>query len=318
MMVNQLSGDPTYDPVADIAAASCPARRSSPCSAAAASTSSWRPRSTAAATRSGRRIKALGVTGGDGSVGAGGRGGGAPRAAAGGGAAGTLNHFARDVGVYDLQEVVDATARRAGGRRGPRGGRGAPRPRRRPRSHEVVRTRTFLNTASIGSYPELVRLREQWQPRWGKWPAFAAALVVVLRRAAAGAGAVPRPVAHGVVPVRRQRPLPPARMVPAWRPTLDSGLLDVRWLRADVRFSRLRVDRRACSSGALGHSRVYGRARGAGAGRGAGRARDARDRRGGGGGSGPLHVPGGRRRGSRCTGATSGSGPGGSGPTSAC
>ena len=30
-------------------------------------------------------------------------------------------------------------------------------------------------------------------------------------------------------------------MVPAWRPSLDSGLLDVRWLRADVRFSRLRA-----------------------------------------------------------------------------
>ena len=46
-------------------------------------------------------------------------------------------------------------------------------------------------------------------------------------------------------------------MVPAWRPTLDSGLLDVRWMRADVRFSRLRVAA-ALILGALGHSRVYG------------------------------------------------------------
>jgi hypothetical protein len=45
--------------------------------------------------------------------------------------------------------------------------------------------------------------------------------------------------------------------VPAWRPRLDSGVLDVRWMRADVRFSRLRVAA-ALILGALGHSRVYG------------------------------------------------------------
>ena len=46
-------------------------------------------------------------------------------------------------------------------------------------------------------------------------------------------------------------------MVPAWRPSLDSGLLDVRWLRADLRFSRLRAVV-GLLAGALGHSRVYG------------------------------------------------------------
>ena len=29
-------------------------------------------------------------------------------------------------------------------------------------------------------------------------------------------------------------PYHPRGMVPAWRPTLDSGLLDVRWMRADI------------------------------------------------------------------------------------
>jgi undecaprenyl-diphosphatase len=52
-------------------------------------------------------------------------------------------------------------------------------------------------------------------------------------------------------------PYHPRGMVPAWRPRLDSGLLDVRWMRADVRFSRLRVAA-ALILGALGHSRVYG------------------------------------------------------------
>ena len=52
-------------------------------------------------------------------------------------------------------------------------------------------------------------------------------------------------------------PYHPRGMVPAWRPRLDSGLLDVRWMRADVRLSRLRVAA-ALLLGALGHSRVYG------------------------------------------------------------
>ena len=120
-----------------------------------------------------------------------------------------------------------------------------------------MRVRTFLNTASIGSYPELVRLREHWQPRWGKWPAFVAALLVVLHRA--------QPVRVRFLGEWRtvwflfvgNGPYHPRGMVPAWRPTLDSGLLDVRWMRADVRFSRLRVTA-AMILGALGHSHVYG------------------------------------------------------------
>ena len=90
---------------------------------------------------------------------------------------GTLNHFARDIGVYDLLEVGDAT--RAGEAVAvglgtvevhpvdpPDGDRSAPEDQApAPSDEAVVRTRTFVNTASIGSYPELVRLRERWQPR---------------------------------------------------------------------------------------------------------------------------------------------------------
>ncbi len=132
-------------------------------------------------------------------------------------------------------------------------GRGAD-----PEVDDVTRVRCFLNTASLGSYPDLVRLREQWQPRWGKWPAFAAALVVVLRKAEPVAVKIDGELALGVVPVRRQRPLPPARDGPGL--AADPGL-------------------RACSTcagcaptcgspgcarwpalllGAFGHSRVYG------------------------------------------------------------
>jgi undecaprenyl-diphosphatase len=203
-------------------------------------------------------VLAIGVAGGDGSV--------AAAVAVAGRRelpvvvvpTGTLNHFARDVGVYDLQEAVDATGAGQGvavdlALVEVHPGRGAD-----PTTEEVVRTRCFLNTASLGSYPDLVRLREQWEGRWGKWPAFAAALVTVLRRAEP-------------VKIKLQGrwtavwflfvgngPYHPAGMVPAWRPALDTGLLDVRWLRADLRFSRLRAVG-ALLVGALGHSRVYGR-----------------------------------------------------------
>ena len=210
-----------------------------------------------AVERAGDAALAVGVAGGDGSVAA------AASVAGRRGLplvvvpTGTLNHFARDVGVYDLQEAVDATA----------AGQAVavdlamvdvhPGHGDDPKSPAVMRLRCFLNTASLGSYPDLVRLREQWEPRWGKWPAFAAALFVVLRRAE---------------PVRVKLdgrwtkvwflfvgngPYAPRGFVPAWRPSLDSGLLDVRWLRADVRFSRLRA-LLGLISGALGHSRVYG------------------------------------------------------------
>jgi diacylglycerol kinase family enzyme/membrane-associated phospholipid phosphatase len=194
--------------------------------------------------------------------------------------AGTLNHFARDVGVYDLQEAVDASGageavavdlgavrvHSANGDNangdangdddgangdntasGDSGGTGTG----------SVTTRHFLNTASLGCYSDLVRLRERWENRWGKWPAFVAALIAVLRKAT--------PVEVELDGVRHSvwilfvgnGPYHPRGMVPAWRPQLDSGLLDVRWLRADIRFSRLRAFFALAFAG-LAHSRVYG------------------------------------------------------------
>jgi len=52
-------------------------------------------------------------------------------------------------------------------------------------------------------------------------------------------------------------PYHPRGMVPAYRPRLETGLLDVRWLRADIRFSRVRAFC-ALAFAALAHSRVYG------------------------------------------------------------
>jgi diacylglycerol kinase family enzyme/membrane-associated phospholipid phosphatase len=201
-------------------------------------------------------VRAIGVAGGDGTA--------AAAAAVAGRRnlplvvvpTGTLNHFARDVGIYDMQEAVDATG--AGeavavdlGLIDVHPGHGSD-----PETEQVVRVRCFLNTASLGSYPDLVRLREKWQSRWGKWPAFAAALVMVLHRAEPVEIKIDGRWTSVWFLFVGNGPYYPRGAVPAWRPSLDTGLLDVRWLRADVRFSRLRAVA-ALLLGALGHSRVY-------------------------------------------------------------
>jgi Sphingosine kinase and enzymes related to eukaryotic diacylglycerol kinase len=206
----------------------------------------------AIAERNGQ-VRAVGVAGGDGTV--------AAAAAVAGRRGlplvvvptGTLNHFARDVGVYDLQEAVDAT----GAGEAVAVDLALVDVHPDPGTDEPVRVRCFINTASLGSYPDLVRLREEWQPRWGKWAAFAAALVVVLRRAEPVEIKIDGRWTSVWFLFVGNGPYHPRGMVPAWRPSLDSGLLDVRWLRADLRFSRLRSVL-GLLMGALGHSRVYG------------------------------------------------------------
>ncbi|WP_433755487.1 bifunctional phosphatase PAP2/diacylglycerol kinase family protein [Nocardia sp. CA-135398] len=247
VLVNPVSGDPTYDPTADISAA-----------LPAATVLRTRPdldvaeqleRALAEHTEP---VLAIGIAGGDGTV-----------AAAAAVAlrhelplavipTGTLNHFARDLGVYDLREVIDATGA---------GEAVAVDIARVEYGDETgSHTRHLINTASIGAYPDLVRLREKWQARWGKWPAFAAALVVTLHRA--------EPI-EIYLDDRWQRvwflfigngPYHPHGAVPAFRDRLDAGLLDVRWLRADLRWSRTRA-LVALLLAAIGHSKVYGERR---------------------------------------------------------
>lgn len=162
---------------------------------------------------------------------------------------GTLNHFARDVGVGDTASalaaardgdavsvdvgLVDITA---------------------PDGEE--RTVAFVNTASLGGYPDMVRLREQWEGRWGKWPAAAMALVRVLAEAA--------PLVVDIDGRRHTIWLlfvgnggyEPRGMAPVYRPRLDARVLDVRYLRADVPFSRTRFVT-SVLAGTLARSRVY-------------------------------------------------------------
>lgn len=248
LVSNQRSGDPDVDPADELEAALPRA-----VIVRAAPDRDLDEQLDEAVTAQGDRVRAIGVAGGDGTVAAAAAVAGRRRLPLVVVPTGTLNHFARDVGVYDLQEAVDATASGeavavdlALVEVHPTAG-----------SDEVLRTRCFLNTASLGSYPDLVRLREKWQPRWGKWPAFAAALVVVLSKAEPVRVRIEGEWIAVWFLFVGNGPYHPRGMVPAWRPTLDSGLLDVRWLRADVRLSRARAVA-SLLLGALDTSRVYG------------------------------------------------------------
>ena len=80
---------------------------------------------------------------------------------------GTLNHFARDVGIpADPGEAVDGLANS------------------RVRHVDVgeVNGRIFLNNSVIGLYPAMVALRERQQRLIGKWPAMALAAAVTFAR----------------------------------------------------------------------------------------------------------------------------------------
>ncbi|MFI6638076.1 bifunctional phosphatase PAP2/diacylglycerol kinase family protein [Streptomyces sp. NPDC050504] len=118
------------------------------------------------------RCAALGVCGGDGTVNR------AATVAAAHGLplavfpGGTLNHFAYDIGVETVHDTCRALA--SGDAVKVDIGRFTPGPGGEGRGH-------FLNTFSLGVYPELVRIRERWSPRIGGWPAGVLAAYRVLR-----------------------------------------------------------------------------------------------------------------------------------------
>lgn len=180
---------------------------------------------------------ALGVWGGDGTVGA------AAAAAVEHSLpllvlpGGTLNHFARDAGLSSLKDAVDA----ASGGEAALADVGVVSVERglsgNPESAELI----MLNTASIGLYPNLVRRREHLQPALGK-PL--AGVVAMFRTFAAGT-----PTTLTVDGVRHKLWIAyvgrgryyPRDHAPLFRPVLDDGVLDIRMITADESFARLRL-----------------------------------------------------------------------------
>ncbi len=198
----------------------------------------------AALERAAGRASLLGVAGGDGTV---------NRAAATALSrglplavfpAGTLNHFAGELRLDDLDDTVEAV--RQGSAVAVSVGSAEP-------DGEGM---LFLNTFSLGIYPELVRHRRTYERWTGKWLALALGLVVALRRA--------EPMAASVDGVDRRvwllfagngRYHPPG-FAPTWRERLDGDEIDVRTVYADRRWARMRLVS-AVLSGRLGRCRVY-------------------------------------------------------------
>jgi diacylglycerol kinase family enzyme/membrane-associated phospholipid phosphatase len=191
------------------------------------------------AARSGR-AKALGVAGGDGSVAAAAAVAlefGLPLAVV---PAGTLNHFARDLGVATPPEAAAAVAHGEAVQVDVAEVNGVP----------------FLNTASIGSYPEMVERRDRLSGRMGKWAALTVAAAQVLRHGSPVELEVNgRRISAWILFVGNGCYVPRG-LSPAWRPRLEDGLLDVQYLRADLRFGRTRAVL-ATLFGVSEHSRSY-------------------------------------------------------------
>jgi len=138
---------------------------------------------------------------------------------------GTLNHFAHALGLDSLAEAAQAV----------RDGRAVAVDR------ALIDGHTFLNTASIGSYVDLVDARERLERRIGKWPAVVVALWGVLRHA--------DPV-DVELDGRRHRVwmifigncrYQPSGFAPSWREHLDDGELDIRIVHGTRPWSRARL-----------------------------------------------------------------------------
>ncbi|WP_433869494.1 diacylglycerol/lipid kinase family protein [Saccharopolyspora sp. CA-218241] len=101
-------------------------------------------------------VRAIGVAGGDGTVAAAASVAATRRLPLVVVPAGTLNHFARDVGVTGPGDADRAL----------RDGSAVHVDLGTVRIDDGP-AHWFVNTASLGGYPDLVRLREKWAPRWG-------------------------------------------------------------------------------------------------------------------------------------------------------
>jgi len=184
----------------------------------------------------------LGIAGGDGSVGC------AMQVAAGRGLplavvpAGTYNHFARDLGISSAGDTARALASGQAGHV----------------DVGCVGDRPFVNTVSIGGYPEMVVLRDRLAGELGTLPAAAVAAIRTLATA--------RP--HELLIDGRQRRVwmlfcgnctyQPPGLAPVWRERLDDGLLDVRLISAERPLGRTRFVA-SLVAGRLTRSRVYER-----------------------------------------------------------
>jgi undecaprenyl-diphosphatase len=138
---------------------------------------------------------------------------------------GTLNHLCRDLGLETVDDALDALA--AG--RAIRADVG------------LLDGEPFINTASLGAYPEFVARREALEGRIGKLPATAVAGIQALWSAEPSLLEVDgRPTRVWLIFIGNCRYLPEGP-APSVRARLDDGLLDIRLLDGEQPFARLRL-----------------------------------------------------------------------------
>jgi undecaprenyl-diphosphatase len=157
---------------------------------------------------------------------------------------GTLDHFAGEVGVREVSDVIEAVRT------------GSAVEITVGSADDDGRDLYFLNTFAIGVYPELVREREKHEKVIGKWPAMALAMARVLRGAESVFLEVDGQPRRLWTLFAGNGHYHPAGFAPSWRERLDDGCIDVRLIDADQSFSRLRLVA-AVLTGRLGRSRVY-------------------------------------------------------------
>ncbi len=154
--------------------------------------------------------------------------------------AGTLNHLARDLALEDLDEGIEAIKK----------GECAAM------DVATIDGQVFLNTASFGSYVDLVDAREKMEKRIGKWPAVLVALVRVLRRSDPIDIEIDgRPCKIWMAFIGNCRYQPPG-FAPTWRGDLADGLLDLRVVDGTEHLARTRLVF-SVLTGRLGRSPVY-------------------------------------------------------------
>jgi undecaprenyl-diphosphatase len=163
----------------------------------------------------------IAVAGGDGTVNA------AARHLAGTGIpllvlpAGTLNHFAHELGVYTVDDALSAL-----------------------RTGTAVRVdvgragdQVFLNTCGFGLYTDLVAFRTRWERRIGKWPALLAGMIHVVRHGQAQPVIIDgTPHLVWMIFLGNGR-YHPHGFAPAFRRRLDDARLDVRIIDAATPFA---------------------------------------------------------------------------------
>ena len=120
----------------------------------------------------------------------------------------------------------------------------------------TIDNHVFLNTASFGSYVELVDMREKLEKRLGKWPAVVVALVRVLRKSEPVRVEIDGREMKVWMAFIGNCKYSPSGFAPSWRKRLDDECIDFRYVDAGAPWARLRLIA-AVLTGRLGRCKVY-------------------------------------------------------------